>query len=115
MIVKRTAGLLLTAAFLAASSAARGGDPSMAQVSAEVQPKMAKVFGSGGVRGVPHYGTGILVSPDGHILSAYSAMLDTPDLRIHLPDGRRFHAKVVSTEPQLDVGMIKIVKFSNVY
>ena len=69
---------------------------SMAKVSAEVQPKLVKVFGSGGVRGVPHYGTGILVSEEGHVLTAYSAMLDTPDLRIHLPDGRRFHGKVIA-------------------
>jgi serine protease Do len=95
------------------SSLSVRADVSMAQVAAEVQPKMVKVFGSGGVRGVPHYGTGILVSPDGHILSAYSAMLDTPDLRIHLPDGRRFHGKVISVEPQLDVALIKIDKVAN--
>jgi serine protease Do len=88
-------------------------DPSMAQLAAEIQPKMVKVFGSGGIRGVPHYGTGILVSPEGHILTVYSAMLDTPDLRVHLPDGRRFHAKVIANEPQLDVALLKVDKVNN--
>src|SRR5262245_23473392 len=104
--------VLLTGVGLLAASAA-WADSSSAKVAAEVQQKMVKVFGSGGVRGVPHYGTGIMVSPDCHILTIYSAMLDTPDLRIHLPDGRRFHGKVVATEPQLDVALIKVDKVGN--
>ncbi len=106
------AGLLGGAALLLCPLTLRA-DPSMAEVAAQVQPKMVKVFGSGGVRGVPHYGTGILVSPDGHVLTVYSVMLDTPDLRVHLPDGRRFHAKVVATEPQLDLALVKIDKVGN--
>ena len=33
------------------------------------------------------YGTGILVSPDGYILTVNSHILDTQDLRVHLYDG----------------------------
>jgi serine protease Do len=49
-----------------------------------------------------------LVSPDGYILTVASHILDTPDLLVHLSDGRRFRAKVVATEPNLDVSLVKI-------
>jgi serine protease Do len=99
---------LLAAAALLPSPAR--ADESFAKVAEEVNQKMVKLFGSGGFRGVPHYGTGILISPDGYVLTAASVMLDTLDLRVHLSDGRRFHAQVVATEPQLDIALVKIDK-----
>jgi S1-C subfamily serine protease len=83
-------------------------DESFAKVAEEVNPKVVKVFGAGGVRGLAAYGTGLLVSPDGYILTVYSHILDTQDLRVHLYDGTRFHAKVVAIEPELDIALIKI-------
>ena len=85
-------------------------DESFAKVADEVNQKMVKLFGSGGYQGVPHYGTGILISPDGYVLTVATVMLDTLDLRVHLADGRRFHAQVVATEPQLDLALVKIDK-----
>jgi serine protease Do len=85
-------------------------DESFAKVAEEVNQKMVKLFGSGGFQGVPHYGSGFLISPDGYVLTVSSVMLDTLDLRVHLSDGRRFHADVVATEPQLDVALVKIQK-----
>jgi serine protease Do len=66
------------------------------------------VYGSGGIRGLASYGTGIIVSPDGYILTANSHLLDTQDLRVHLADGTRYHANIVAIEPELDVALIKI-------
>jgi serine protease Do len=40
-------------------------------------------------------------------------MLDTVDLRVHLYDGRRYHAKVIVTEPELDAALIKIDKIED--
>src|SRR5262249_36561382 len=54
------------------------------------------------------YGSGAIVHPDGYILTVAVPMLDTRDLRVHLPDGRRYHAKVVVLEPQLDIALVKI-------
>jgi len=79
-------------------------------VSKQVNRKLVKVFGSGGFRGLVAYGTGIVVSPDGYVLTAASHLLDTPDLRVHLSDGRRCQAKVVVIEPELDAALIKIEK-----
>jgi serine protease Do len=111
MSLPRLPGRLLPAALLLPVLALPArADESFAKVANEVNQKMVKVFGSGGFQGVPHWGTGILVSPDGYILTASSVMLDTLDLRIHLADGRRFQGHVVATEPQLDIALVKIDK-----
>lgn len=78
------------------------------QTAAEVNRRMAKIYGSGGFRGLPAYGSGIVISSKGHILTCANHLLDTPDLRVHLYDGTRYQAKVVVIEPVLDAALIKI-------
>jgi serine protease Do len=77
-------------------------------VAEEVNKKLVKLFGAGGIRGLASYGTGVLISPDGYILTVNSHILDTRDLRIHMYDGTRYHGKVVTREPELDVALVKI-------
>jgi serine protease Do len=81
---------------------------SFAKVSEKVNPKLVKLFGSGGIRGLASYGTGVLISPDGYILTINSHILDTQDLRVHLYDGTRYHARLIAIEPELDVALVKI-------
>src|SRR5438552_6263569 len=81
-----------------------------ALVTEQVNQKMVKIFGSGGIRGISAYGTGVVVSPDGYVLTENTPMLDTPDLVVHLWDGRRLPAKVVVGEPELDAALVKIDK-----
>src|SRR5262245_26031736 len=83
-------------------------DQSFAKVAEEVNPKVVKLFGSGGFKGLASYGTGVLISKDGYILTVNSHILDTRDLRIHLYDGSRFHGKVVAREPILDIALVQI-------
>jgi serine protease Do len=78
------------------------------ETAAEVNRRLVKIYGSGGFRGLPAYGTGIVVSNKGHILTVANHLLDTPDLRVHLFDGTRYQAKVVVMEPVLDAALIKI-------
>src|SRR5207244_3960199 len=92
--------------FVSASSA-RAQDP-FKDSAAEVNKRMVKVYGSGGFRGLPAYGTGILISPKGYILTVANHLLDTQDLRVHLYDGNRYHAKVVVIEPVLDAAIIRL-------
>ncbi len=72
-------------------------EESFAKVSEKVNPKLVKLFGSGGIRGLASYGTGVFVSPDGYILTVNSHILDTqrparPPLRRHaLPRQGRGH------------------------
>lgn len=94
-------------ALLLAALPARA-DESFAKVAEQVNAKAVKLFGSGGIRGLASYGTGVVVSPDGYILTVQSHILDTQDLRVHMADGTRYHAKVVAVEPELDLALIKV-------
>ena len=71
-------------------------------------PRVVKLFGAGGLRGLAGYGTGFLVSKDGHIATAWSHILDADRVTVVLNDGRRYEAKLVGAEPQLDIAVIKI-------
>jgi S1-C subfamily serine protease len=110
----RLLGFVALAAVLGAGTTARGQE-SFAKPADEVNKKMVKLYGSGGFKGLASYGTGMLVSPEGHILTVASHLLDTQDLRVHLYDGRRFHAKVVlnsdgkpAIASELDAALVKI-------
>jgi serine protease Do len=85
-------------------------DNSFDAVAGQVNKKLVKLFGAGGFQGLTSYGTGVLVSPEGHILTVASHMLTTQELRVHLYDGRRFHAQVLVVEPELDAALIKMDK-----
>ncbi|MFO0938079.1 MAG: S1C family serine protease [Gemmataceae bacterium] len=103
--------LLLAVIFLgttASQSALRAADP-IPTVSASVNEKLVKLFGAGGYRGVVNYGTGILVSSEGHILTVASQLLETSELIVHLSDGRKMRATVLATEPELDAALCKII------
>jgi serine protease Do len=98
----------LTALLLAAAPAAVRADESYARVVEQVNQKLCKLFGSGGLQRLASYGTGVVVSPDGYVLTVASYLLDTQDLRVHLYDGSRYHARVVAVEPELDVALVKV-------
>jgi serine protease Do len=83
-------------------------EESFAAVAEKVNAKLVKLFGGGGYQGLASHGSGVVVSPNGYILTVASHILDTPDLLVHLADGRRFKAKVVATEPNLDAALLKI-------
>jgi serine protease Do len=100
----------LAAVVLLAASAPLRAEDSVAQVAEQVNKKMVKLYGSGGFQGLAPYGTGVMVSPDGYVLTVASHVLLTQELRVHLYDGRRFFAKVVVVEPELDAALIKIDK-----
>lgn len=101
------AGLAVSAVLLV-WAATLPGQQSYTSVAAGVNRKMVKLFGAGGFKGLPSYGTGILVAPNGYILTVNNHILSTSDLRVHLYDGRFYHAKVLAKEPELDVALVKI-------
>src|SRR5262249_49154053 len=106
--LKRLLQFLTSAVLLVLLAPTARADGSFAAVVEKVNSKLVKLFGSGGYQGLASYGSGVIVSPDGYILTVASHILDTPDLLVHLSDGRRFHAKMIANEPNLDVALIKI-------
>ena len=92
-----------------APAAAAAADP-YDKVALAANEKLVKLFGAGGYRGAESFGTGILVSPDGHILTAAASFLDGRELRLHLPDGRKYPFKIVMIEPEFDAAILQIVE-----
>jgi S1-C subfamily serine protease len=97
--------LSLIAAMLILAPAARAGLP---ETIAKTQPKIVKIFGAGGFRGMENYQSGMLISPDGHILTAFSYVLDTDYITVILDDGRSFDAKLLGADPRLEIAVLKI-------
>ena len=73
-----------------------------------VQPKVVKLFGAGGLQNLATYGTGVIVSPEGHIATVWNHLLDADVVTVVLSDGRRFFGKVIGTNSKLDLAIVKV-------
>lgn len=104
-----TAVLLILPIFTALSlvKVASAQPPSRETVVRDVQRRVVKVYGAGGLSGLEAYQSGFLVSPEGHIATAWSYVLDV-DPVVVLDDGRRFEAEIVGFEPKLELAVLKI-------
>ena len=81
---------------------------SLAAVVQEVGPKIVKIYGAGGFRGLEAYQSGFLISADGYILTAWSYVLDTKYVGVTLDNGRKFDAELIGADPRLEVAVLKI-------
>jgi len=81
---------------------------SVAEVIAQVQPKLVKIYGAGGLRGLEAYQSGFLISPQGHILTVWSYVLDTDTVLAVLADGRRYEATLLGADPRVELAVLKI-------
>jgi serine protease Do len=88
-------------------SPAAAQPPSREGVVREVQQRVVKVYGAGGLSGLEAYQSGFLVSPEGHVATVWSYVLDVDPIVV-LDDGRRFEAKIVGFEPKLELAVLKI-------
>ena len=102
--------LALAAALASAGARADNRPPAASPVQAilATQPKVAKIYGAGGPRGMEAYQSGLLISPEGHLLTAWSAVLDTDYLTVTLSDGRKLEGKLLGADPRLEVAVVKI-------
>lgn len=97
--------------FLTSSAQGQADAPAGRPLSAtlvDVMPKIVKIHGAGGFRGMEAYQTGILISAEGHILTVWSHVLDTEYISITLHDGRQFDAKLLGADPRLEMAVLKI-------
>lgn len=53
-------------------------------------------------------GSGFIIKPDGFILTNYHVIEDGDKITVRLKDGRTFPAKVVGTDPNTDIAVIKV-------
>ncbi len=104
LFLARILGVVLVLAILTTAWAQQSFTP----IATDVNKKMVKLFGPGGFKGLAGYGSGILVSAKGHILTCNNHLVSSSELRVHLYDGRLYHCKFVSREPELDVALVQI-------
>lgn len=98
--------LFLIQLILSLSVVARANTP--VQVVRDVQAKVAKIYGAGGLRGLESYQSGFLISPQGHVLTAWSYVLDVEPIIVVLKDGSRHEAKLHGFDPILEIAILKL-------
>ena len=76
--------------------------------NSRVQDKLVKIYGAGGIRGLEAYQSGFLISETGHLLTAWSYVLDTETVTAVLNDGRRLPAEFVGADPRLEIAVLKV-------
>lgn len=76
-------------------------------------PSVVKIYGIGAGARISPFGTGVIVSPDGHILTIYSAIL-AEDLargiqpKVTLADGRVLPARMILKSREVESAVLKI-------
>ena len=69
--------------------------------------RMVKLYGAsiGRVKG---YGSGVIVSPNGLILTAFSPLLDAETITVVLASGKKHDAKLIAADPVRELALLKI-------
>jgi len=78
------------------------------------QARMVKVIGAGAGR-VEGYGTGMIVSPDGLILTSQGVFLDGQQTRVILADGSTHEATVLRRDREIQLALLKIERATPEY
>ncbi|MFN4080033.1 MAG: Do family serine endopeptidase [Saprospiraceae bacterium] len=98
------------AAFLSAApnhfiDAAELSTPTVANIRA-LQRAGGGVWGGGTI--TSSSGSGVLISPDGYVVTNHHVVEDSDDIRVTLADKRQFKARIVGIDPHTDIALLKI-------
>jgi len=78
------------------------------RTAATAARKVVKVYGAGGIRGLEAYQSGLVVSPEGRILTVMSTVLDAEAVSCVFDDGRRREATVVGIDPRRELAVLQV-------
>ncbi len=98
-------GLLCLACFVGSSAR---GDDDLVGLLKNMQTKVVKIYGAGKIGGLENYQSGFFVSDQGHILTAWSTVLDSDLINVLTYDGKRWEATLVGMDPQTELALLKI-------
>jgi S1-C subfamily serine protease len=90
------------------ATASEATSATVGAVVADAAKRVVKIHGAGGFRGLEAYQSGCLVTPQGHVVTAMSTVLDSEEIDCVLDDGRRFPAKVVGIDPRRELALLRI-------
>ena len=97
------------------SQAARAASPSVVSINTSQKrepraqdPWFRFFYGEQDDSASAGLGSGVIVSPEGHILTNNHVIEDADDIEVVLADGRRAAAKVIGTDPDTDLALLKI-------
>jgi len=79
----------------------------IAPVIDEALRKVVKIYGAE-TAGIHGYQSGILLSPNGHILTALTSALQADPIVIVLDNGRKYDARLASADPVMEIALLKI-------
>lgn len=99
---------LLSFMLLLASAASLHAADELYDAIRSAQSKVVKIYGAGGLKQMEAYQTGILISPEGHVLTVLSYVLDTDDLVVIMDDGRKFSGEILGTDPLRELAVVKL-------
>jgi serine protease Do len=96
---------------ISSSKVVKANDDGMEQL--QMDPMFRQFFGQGGMqapkdRREKALGSGVIVSPEGYILTNNHVVDGATDVKITLSDKREFKARVVGADPKTDVAVLKI-------
>jgi serine protease Do len=87
-------------------SAAEAITPSVVNIKA-ITSGGSDNFWNDGVMGAST-GSGVIISPDGYIVTNNHVVTDATDIQVTLDDKREYSAKVIGTDPSTDLAVLKI-------
>ena len=97
------------------SQAARAASPSVVSINTSQKrepraqdPWFRFFYGDQDESASTGLGSGVIVSPEGHILTNNHVIEDADDIEVVLADGRRASAQVIGTDPDTDLALLKI-------
>ncbi len=76
--------------------------------------RVVKLYG-GGFGRERGYGSGVLVSADGQIVTTLSVLLESPALRAVLADGRRFPVRIIKRDEVRQLALLQIEAYETVF
>ena len=89
-----------------AGASSEGGN-ALEAVVAQAVPRVVKIYGAG-IGRTRDFGSGVLVSADGKVVTVLSLMLDATNLRVVTADGTRYRATVVRRDDARQLALLQL-------
>lgn len=71
-------------------------------------PFLRRFFGDGELQPPPGLGSGVIVSPEGYLLTNHHVIANASEVDVRLADGREVSATLVGADPETDIAVLKI-------